>query len=189
MTGNKFILIGIPNCGKSTLGRRATEVLGLPFYDTDVMACERLGIRHVLDQIRATFNGSLMLAQQEAVLELAGLDSAAIIATGAEIALMPDCAEVLRCIGTVIHIRRDRENIFSDMANDGKKRLILRNETNGTEVVMREESVKLYAKELSQYEALANLAIDNNGSEDTGLEKLVALLNVKLQGNLTREVL
>ncbi|MGL4943940.1 MAG: shikimate kinase, partial [Thermoguttaceae bacterium] len=62
---NKYILIGIPNSGKSTLGRRAADCLKLPFFDTDVMACERLEIGNVLEQFRATLNGSFMWAQQK----------------------------------------------------------------------------------------------------------------------------
>ena len=177
MDANKYILIGIPNCGKSTLGRRAADALGWPFYDTDLMACEKLGIRNALDQFRAAFNGSIMTAQRAAVIELAGLNSAAVIATGAEVALMPGCATQLRRMGAIIHIRREQEHILSNMANDGEPRLVLRNNTDGTEVVMREEAVKLYARELSQYEVLADWTLDNNESEDAGLEKLIALIN------------
>jgi len=173
---NKYILIGIPNCGKSTLGRRAADILKLPFYDTDLMAHERLEIRNPVDMFRAALNGSFMTAQREAVDELAELKSAAVIATGAEIALMPYCAARLRQMGTVIHIRRKPENVLVDVAS-GDSRLVLKNMTTGTEVVMREESVKLYAQEISQYEALADLTLENNGTEDEGLEKLITLLN------------
>jgi shikimate kinase len=172
---NKYILIGIPNCGKSTLGRRAADVLQLPFYDTDFMAYERLGVQNPLDQIRATINGSFMFAQRQAVNELASLDSGAIIATGAEVALMPDCVTKLRRMGTIIHIRRKPQTVLAEIANGGNQ-LILQDITNGTEVVMREEAVKLYAQELSQYEALADMTLENDGGEDKGLEKLIALI-------------
>jgi shikimate kinase len=177
MTGNrnKYILIGIPGAGKSTLGRRAADALQMPFFDTDKMAYERLGIRNPLDHFRAVFNGSIMMAQRNVVYELAELDSNAIIATGAEVALMPDCAAKLRRMGSVIHIHREPEILLAGIANDSRQ-LILQ-ESDGTEIVMQAESVKRYAQEISQYEALANLTVENSGSDDDGLEKLVALIN------------
>ena len=176
----KYILIGIPNCGKSTLGRRIADALRLPFYDTDLMALERLGIQNLLDQFRAAFNGSLMVAQQEAVRELAELDSAAIIATGAEVALMPGCATRLSRMGTIIHIRRAPEIILADIASDSNQ-LILVDKTTGTEEVMRKKAVKGYAQEISQYESLADLTLENDGSEDDGFEKLIALIGQESQ--------
>ena len=41
---------------------------------------------------------------------------------------------------------------------------------------MQEEAIRLYAKECSQYEALADLSFENDGTEDEGLEKLLKLL-------------
>ena len=172
---SKYILIGIPRCGKSTLGQRAANILQLPFYDTDLMAIEQLGISNPLDQFRANFNGSFMTAQLKAVYELAELDSDAIIAAGAEVALMPGSDVKFRRMGTVIHIRRKLENILADIANDGHQ-LVMRDMNDGTEIVMQEQAVKLYAQELPQYEALANLTLDNDGTEDEGLENLIALI-------------
>ena len=173
---NKYFLIGIPNCGKSTLGQRAADILRLPFFDTDVMACEKLGTQNVLDQIRASMNGSMRAAQQEVINELVTLDSVAIIATGAEIALMPRCAAQLRKAGTVIHVVREPEIILADMKNNGKSQWVMQEQNSGEEIVMRERAVELYAKDISQYNALAVVMFDNNESEDTGVEKLVALI-------------
>ena len=177
MAGNhkKFILTGIPDCGKSTLGQRAADILQLPFYDTDIMACEQLGIRNIVDQFRASFNGSIITAQWEAVDELARLDSDAVIATGAEVALQPVCTGRLRRMGTIIHIRRSQETILAAIVKDGKQ-LVLHEKTSGTKIVMREQAVKLFSEELPQYESLADLTMENDGSEDEGVEKLVALI-------------
>jgi hypothetical protein len=55
--------------------------------------------------------------------------------------------------------------------------MVLREETEGTEIDMQEMAVKLYMKEYSQYEATAHLSIDNDGSEDEGVQKLAAMIN------------
>jgi shikimate kinase len=35
-----YILIGMPNSGKSTLGKKAADALGMQFYDTDKLATD-----------------------------------------------------------------------------------------------------------------------------------------------------
>ena len=151
-------------------------MLRLPFFDTDVMACEKLGTQNVLDQIRATMNGSMWSAQQKVIDELVALDSDAIIATGAEIALMPRCAVQLRKAGTVIHVLREPEIILTDMRNTGGSKWVMHDKDGGEEIVMRERAVELYAQDISQYDALADVLFENNGSEDAGVEKLIALI-------------
>jgi len=42
---------------------------------------------------------------------------------------------------------------------------------------MREESVRLYAKEHSRHSKAADLKLENNGSKDEGVKKLVDLIN------------
>ena len=174
---NKIILIGIPNCGKTTLGRRTADIMRLPFFDTDIMVKDMLNIENPADIMRLCFNRSFLTAQYKAVAELTKLADPAIIATGAEVALMPECTDLLQNMGTIIYIKRDPELVLTDLKNSEKKGLVMRDVTNGTEINMQEEAVKLYAKECHQYEALANLTLENNGSEDEGVNKLVTLIS------------
>ncbi|MDR1538555.1 MAG: hypothetical protein LBU32_11285 [Clostridiales bacterium] len=51
----KYILVGIPNEGKSTLGKRAADELRLPFYDTDELAVERISPKSRFDMLRPAF--------------------------------------------------------------------------------------------------------------------------------------
>jgi shikimate kinase len=41
---NHVILIGLPNCGKSTLGKKAAIALNMPFYDTDEMVTDKMDL-------------------------------------------------------------------------------------------------------------------------------------------------
>jgi len=180
----KYFLIGIPNCGKSTLGRLAADIMKLPFYDTDTMACERLKLESAIDIFKAAFNSQFVSAQRAAIIELAELEGDAIIATGAEIALMPECAGCMRTIGTIIHIKRKPEIVLSDLQNSGKRSVVLRNVKDGTEIDMQKTAVELYMKEYSQYKAIADLSLDNNGSEDEGVQKLIMLINLCQEVNI-----
>jgi len=130
----------------------------------------------MLDQIRASMNGTMEAAQRKAIDELVALDSAAIVATGAEIALMPRCTILLRKAGTVIHVIREPEIVLADMKKNGGSRWVMQDKDSGEEIVMRERAVELYAQEISQYNALADVMLENNGSEDAGVEKLITLI-------------
>jgi len=78
---NKFILIGIPNCGKSTLGKRAADILNLPFYDTDILVCENAALKDPRFIFGLGFSGRFLPEQNKVIAELAELDGPAIIAT------------------------------------------------------------------------------------------------------------
>jgi shikimate kinase len=172
----KYFLIGIPNCGKSTLGRRIAEILHLPFYDTDSLVRDKLPIENLVDIVRLSFNGGFLAVQYKVVAELVKLDGPAIIATGAEVALMPKCAKLIRNNGIVIHIRRKPELVLTDLENNGKSRLVLHNITSGKKINIQEKAFSLYTQEYNQYEAVAHLILENNGNEDEGVDKLVGLI-------------
>lgn len=174
---SKYVLIGIPNCGKSTLGRQAADILQLPFFDTDVMAYNKLKLENPFDLLKPSVLMKLRDEQYYAMLELSKYDGSAIIATGAEIALMPECVELMKNMGTIIHIERKFETVLDEIKKDDNKGLVFCYEKSGTEIVAQEENVRIYSCELSQYEALSDITMENNGSENEGVEKLVTLIN------------
>lgn len=179
----KYFLIGIPNCGKSTLGQLAADMMKLPFFDTDTMTCDKLELENPVDIFRSIFNQGFMNAQRAVINELAKLDGSAIIATGAEISLMPECARIMRTVGTIIHIKRSPEIILENLRNREHKLIFLK-KTNGTEIDMQEAAVKSYMQEYSQYEAIADISFDNNGNEEEGVQKLVTLINMRHSKNI-----
>jgi shikimate kinase len=173
---NKFILIGIPHCGKSTLGRRAAEILQIPFFDTDKTAYDKLGLENPIELFRPSVTMRFLDEQRNSIAELAELTTSAIIATGAEVALDPVCTDYIRRMGTVIHIKRKADLVLNDLKNSEGNKLVLYDVTNDREIVMQEKAVELYSDELAQYEALADLTVENNGSEDEGVEKLLDVI-------------
>jgi shikimate kinase len=172
----KYILIGIPDCGKSTLGKRVAEILHLPFFDTDSMVSDALNSENPYDFFRAALNGRFLAEEYKAIIKLAKLGGPALIATGAEAALRPECVKLMRNMGTIIHIQRKPELLPSGLPDNDESRIVLYNVKKGTEIDMQKEVVKLYAQESRQYEAVADITMENNGSEDEGIEKLAALI-------------
>ena len=173
----KIILIGVPGCGKSTLGRKMAGALKLPFFDTDKLMFKYIKLKSPSDIFRFDFNDQFFYANKMTMIKLARNKKPAIISTGAEVALIPECALLMKKMGTVIHIRRELELILADMKKTRVNGIFLIK--NGKEIDMNEDGMELYMNEYFQYEALADLKLDNNGSEDEGLEKLINIISGK----------
>jgi shikimate kinase len=174
----KIMLIGIPNCGKSTLGRRLAEAKKLPFFDTDQLFVEKINSGRLSDFIRLAFNGQFIELQKKIMIKLYLQDGPAIISTGAEVALIPECATLMKKMGTIIHIQRDPELALENMRANRKVGYVM--EENGKQIDMNKEEIRLYMEDYPSYVALADLTLDNNGTEDEGLEKLLVMLAEKL---------
>jgi len=173
----KYFLIGIPDSGKSTLGKLAADILEFPFYDTDIMASKQVDFKSFANIFTSDFGQKFMDAQLSAIIETAKLDGNAIISTGAEVSLVPECVRYMRNNGTIIHIKRNPELIMERLKNRKGRKIVLRDAKTGTEIDMQQDAVKRYMEEYSKYEAIADLSMENNKSEDKGARKLVVLIN------------
>ena len=170
-------LIGAPHCGKSTLGRRVSELTHVPFYDTDEMVREEMGETRISDAFSSYAHIRFQKAQRNAIQTLANLNGPAIIATGAEIALIPECVAVMQNTGLIIHIKRDIERILDELRSSVGSRPVLVEVNNGTILDFRERTVLAFADDLPNYEVAADFTVNNNGSEDDG----VGLLHMLIQ--------
>jgi len=174
-------LIGTPHCGKSTLGRRVSEIMHLPFYDTDDMVRAKIGVVRIGDIFNSYIHSRSRSIEREVILKLSStLSNPAIIATGAEVALIPDCVVAMRNTGYIILIKRRLDSILDDLRGSVDSRPVLVEVNDGTILDFRERAVLAYADELPRYEALAELTINNNGSEDDGVNLLLTLVQAIL---------
>ncbi|GHU49063.1 shikimate kinase [Clostridia bacterium] len=176
----KYILLGIPNVGKSTLGKRAAEELGLPFYDTDLLAVERIKPKSMVDMLRPSFVRRMIVEQVNAIIELAENDESAIIATGASLPSDGGCADILPKLGTVIHIKRSVDSARDDAIQNSGLTLVRIGDdgkaVQGSEINMSAKAVELYASDLPLLESISDYAIENDGDINNGADKLVALI-------------
>jgi len=102
-----LILIGIPGCGKTTLGELAAEMLGIRFFDMDKIFMEKINLLDPTDIFRIALNGQFINEQKKIMFELSKLKCSAIISTGAEVALIPEAVRLKKKMGAVIHIQRN----------------------------------------------------------------------------------
>ena len=99
-----LVLIGMPTCGKTTVGRRLSEKTGRPFYDTDEILSARLGMAPG-EYITRCGEAAFRAAESALVAELTRLEGA-VIATGGGTVLDPGNVQALKGSGQLVFLDR-----------------------------------------------------------------------------------
>ena len=155
-------LIGMPGCGKTSIGRQAAERAGRPFADVD----EIITFTH--GSISALFHhGEGFFRQCEtAALRQACALLGAVIATGGGIVVRAENIDILKATGIIVFIDRPMEAIIADI--DWQTRPLLA----GGEKSL----IALYQQRLPLYRQYADFTIANNGSLEEACRKVIDIL-------------
>ena len=110
-----LVLIGLPGCGKSTVGRRLAAELGLSFWDCDAEIEGKTGKK--VEEIFAKMEEKFFRDQESEVLAQALSKPGRVIAAGGGIVLRKENRDLLKK-ATVVFLDREVKNIMStcDMA-------------------------------------------------------------------------
>ena len=119
-----LVLIGLPGCGKSTVGRRLATELGLSFLDCDAEIEGKN--RKKVEEIFAKMEEKFFRDQESEVLAQALSEPGRVIATGGGIVLRQENRDLLRR-ATVVFLDRAPKNIMSTC--DMKGRPLMRTKT------------------------------------------------------------
>lgn len=157
-----IVLIGMPGCGKTTLGRLLAVKLGRPFFDADEVLETREG--RTVGELFAESEAAFRRAEARTVKYLAEQNSA-VIATGGGVVKDPLNMEALKANGTIIFIDRSPEKIISCIQAGGRPLL-----ASGTERIHA-----LYEERISLYRKYCVHTVSNERTEDEALDALVAL--------------
>ena len=139
------ILIGMPGCGKSTIGKYLAKELGRKLVDADAEIVKRIG------DIPAYFaaHGEEAFRQVETeVLRELGKQSGLVIATGGGCVTRPENYPVLHQNGRIVWIRRDLSEL----------------PTNGRPVSQRDGVAAIYEARKPLYTRFADVIVDNKGT-------------------------
>lgn len=117
-----IFLVGMPGCGKSTVGRALARRLQLPFTDSDAVIEARIGgsIRGYFDQHGEEAFRDL----EQAVLEELTRAPAGVLATGGGAVLRPANRAHLRARGTVIYLRSAPDRLYRRLRHDTRRPLL-----------------------------------------------------------------
>ena len=105
---NNIVLIGMPSCGKSTVGVLLAKKLGYRFLDSDILIQEKCGM--LLHEIIETegLNGFLKI---EGEVNRSIETDRTVISTGGSVVYSDDAMKHLKSIGKVIYIKISYETL------------------------------------------------------------------------------
>ena len=149
-----IVLIGMPGCGKSSVGQALAKAMGRPFYDADATLTERYGD---IPTIFARQGEDAFRAMETEILAELGAETGAVIATGGGCVTRPENWFHLRQNGRILWLRRPLEAL----PTDGRPL----SQANTPEI--------LFARRAPLYRAWAENTIDNTGTVDEAVRDLL----------------
>lgn len=152
-----LILVGMPGCGKSTIGRKLAARLDRPLVDTDEEIVKRIGC--TIPEYFASHGEEEFRKREHEVLRDFSSRSGQIIATGGGIVTRPENMDPLRENSVVVFLRREIEKL----------------PTRGRPISQSSDLHELYEKRRPLYEAAADVTVDNIRPEQT-VEEILNLL-------------
>lgn len=147
---NNIYLIGMPGCGKSTIGRILSQRLGMTHIDADVFLEEKFGmsIPHIFET-----KGEDVFRQMEteSITDLACKDNI-IVSTGGGVVTKAVNKEIMKKSGIIVFI-------------DSTPETILANSNLGGRPLLKDKSriFDLYNARIDLYRDFADVIVDNNG--------------------------
>ncbi len=118
----KLSLIGMPGCGKSTVGRHLARQLGLRFVDSDTEIEHRLGMP-IRDYFAAHGEPAFRDIEQDVIEDLTAREGH-VIATGGGAVLRPSNRDALHSRSHVFYLRSTPEDLFRRLRHDTHRPLL-----------------------------------------------------------------
>ena len=155
-----IILIGMPGCGKSTVGRLAAQRTGRDFFETDALIEEVEG-RSIAEIFSAEGEEYFRAIESLVATDVATVENA-VISTGGGMVLKPENMRVLAAKGKIFFIDRTPEDIAGE---DHSDRPLLCGK--------RERVFELYTQRIELYKKYAQYIIKSGPEVEDTLGRLI----------------
>lgn len=153
---SNIILIGMPSCGKTRVGKQLATMLGRPFIDTD--ATIENDAKMTIPEIFEKHGESGFRQLEEVAIKSAGAKNGVVIATGGGAVLKKSNCYNLKQNGTMVFIKRDIEKLSS----------------KGRPLSKNPEAIKaLYNQRLPIYNRCADIIVLNNNSVEGCVQNII----------------
>lgn len=148
-----IVLIGMPGCGKSSIGKGLASELGKTFLDADFAITQAAGCD--IPTIFACEGEQGFRRWETSVLEELGKRSGLVIATGGGCVTKDENYPLLHQNGNMIWIKRELEDLPVD----------------GRPLSQQNKLADMYAKRKPMYEAFADGAVNNNSTLENAVSQ------------------
>jgi shikimate kinase len=165
-------LIGMPGCGKSTVGRHLARHLGLRFVDADVELERRIGMS--IRTFFETHGEAAFRDEEQAVIEDVSHGQHMVVATGGGVVLRPANREALHARCKVFYMRAAPEELFRRLRHDTHRPLL-----QVAEPLRRLR--ELYRERDPLYRRTAHFTVETTRPSLQGLQHMI-LMQLELAG-------
>ncbi len=151
---SNIVLVGMPSCGKSTIGRALAKLVGLPFFDTDGEIEREKGV--TIPEIFAREGEGTFRAYESAVIADLSKTHGAVIATGGGAVKSERNRLNLKQNGIVVYLKRDLASLVSD----------------GRPLSQGGKIEALYKERAPLYEGIADFVVQNDGTLEEAVSEI-----------------
>lgn len=153
-----IILVGMPGCGKSTVGKALADTLGKRFVDADEELVK--AFQKSIPDIFAEEGEAGFREKETQILHELGKKSGLVIATGGGCVTRKENYPLLHQNGTIFWLHKNIDSLPTD----------------GRPLSQANRLSDLYAVRKPLYEAFSDFAIDNNGNIMDTVSKIISIL-------------
>lgn len=153
-----IILIGMPGCGKTTVGASLAKILSRPLKDADAELEQAVG-RKITEILPTDGEASFRSLESETLLDL-GKQSGLVIATGGGCVTIPNNYEKLHRNGTIVWLKRDLDLLPTD----------------GRPLSQTGHLQEMYQKRAPLYARFADFSVENSGDPRETAEEIIQIL-------------
>lgn len=166
MSKNNIILIGMPGCGKSTLGVLLAKTLLKSFVDTDLLIQKREGKE--LYKIIAERGKDAFAEIENDVVAKIDYENC-VIATGGSVVFGKEAMENLKSLGTVVYLRLPLQEI---------ERRVKNIKTRGIVMAPGQTLAGVYQQRVPLYEKYADITVHcSRAPLERTVEKIIKALD------------
>ena len=158
-------LIGMPGCGKSTIGKSVSSSLDIKFIDLDeyIVSFSGRTIADMFEEGESIFRK----AETDSLKEVAKKENL-IVATGGGVVVTPENIDIMQKSGTVIFIDCEAETILKNCSLEGRPLLRDKNKI-----------YDLYNNRIALYRKAAMHTVQNDGSFDEAVKKTEEMIKAE----------
>ncbi|MBQ7865180.1 MAG: shikimate kinase [Clostridia bacterium] len=165
MLERHVFLIGMPGCGKSSLGKRVAGNMRIPYVDMDQRISDIVGCT-VSEMFERYGEQAFRNAETNTLIQLTR-ETPSLISTGGGTVLRENNRAIMRNSGVIVLIDRPLEEIMGDIKLD--RRPLLAQKGLG-------EVERLYHERIDIYRSVADFVMDNSNGYHAGLRGLEQIM-------------
>ncbi len=156
-----IILIGMPGCGKTSMGKKLATVLGKDFFDSDAVFEQTKNMK--ISDFFSSFGEDVFRDEETKIVSELCEKNDTIISTGGGIVERCENKNILKQSGIVVFINRPIDLIASDI--DSSTRPLLKDG--------KDKLFELYQRRIEKYKDFCDIEIENTSDLDSAVQKII----------------